>query len=371
MRTANAGGRILQASRHCQLPGRKPQCCLHLLQQLLQTERFRSERDVPLNCPRPPPMRSPLARQATLASYIVSICCLAQPFGTVRAEGFIYDASPRLEKSLAPSTEKIQISQLTDNSEFPKLPNGMPDLLKGLGDLRKKLAENAAASDSNGPMPAPTVLNMSRSAETPFTYYEKESGKNGLDVTKTCRAAANQSPTNNSIVDYRCSLVAFEVCMHRQMGVISQSQDSKKQCAIIQDLGGPAACRQPCLDAAALPKGGNEVVTTPEGTYSGLTKFAASCYSNLLKKEGGKLSACGRNEALQCLMNGSSSTDVNEAIRQERKNACGEYHIKHPNGACTPCAKGILRVDYDPKKIDLDPQYCTPNLAKAGHCHMN
>lgn len=175
--------------------------------------------------------------------------------------------------------------------------------------------------------------------------------------------------TGNSVIDTRCKLVAFEVCMNEEIGVISQSQDARKQCAIMKGLGGENACRQPCIKAAKLPVGGDGVVVTHTATYKELTPYAVSCYKKRMDSVGNKDNDCNYNHALQCLMNGSKSPDVNAAILRERKNACKSFQTTY-GGACVPCSGENVRVNYDPSTMDLDSKYCTPALAAAKYCTM-
>jgi hypothetical protein len=203
------------------------------------------------------------------------------------------------------------------------------------------------------------------SREDPYSFAKKNLPSNAAPASNCMEAVKNVPKTGNSVVDTRCSLVAFEVCMNKSAGIISQSQDSKKQCQIIQELGGAAACQQPCMDATKLPVGGSGVVTTARGTYTGLTPFAVACYNKTKSDD-----VCSHNEALQCLMNASSSEEINSAIRLERKNSCDELNRNQKNHACTACSAGGPRVDFDPKKPDLDQRHCTTALAAAGHCAM-
>jgi hypothetical protein len=183
--------------------------------------------------------------------------------------------------------------------------------------------------------------------------------------------------TGNSIIDTRCSLVAFEVCMHEELGVISQSQGAKKQCSIIKGLGGDSACLQTCIKAAKLPVGGDGTVRTVDvdgvvHNYNGLTRYAVSCYEETIKNidtADNLTNSCKKNIALQCLMNGSSSPIVNASILKERKTACKRFN-KTYSGGCVACAGESLRVNYDPAIIDLDSQYCTPKLAAEKYCDM-
>lgn len=189
-------------------------------------------------------------------------------------------------------------------------------------------------------------------------------------ATEYCMDSAKLIPkTGNPVIDTRCSLVAFEVCIYQKTGFISQSQGTKKQCAIIQGLGGATACQQPCIAAADLPVGGNGRV----GRYTGLTAAAVSCYNERIDRKDGvdkQRDACNQNLALQCLMNGSSSARVNEDILQERKNGCIVFHRIYGEG-CLACSGDKIRVDYDPTKIDLDSEHCTPALAAAKQCIMS
>lgn len=191
-------------------------------------------------------------------------------------------------------------------------------------------------------------------------------------ATKECMDDANNPTivpeTGNPVVDFRCRMVAVEVCVNKKTGFISQSQGTKKQCEIIQGLGGVTACKQPCSDAKHLPVGGNGVV----GNYRGLTSAAVSCYDETRKRIGGvdsKSDACNQNIALQCLMNASSSLDVNAAILRERKSGCKSFYNTY-GGGCVACSGEKLRVDYDPSIIDLDSEHCTPALAAKKHCTM-
>lgn len=213
-------------------------------------------------------------------------------------------------------------------------------------------------------------LVLERPREDVYSYAKKNSGSGDAPAGACMESVKKMPKTGNSVIDTRCSLVAFEVCMNKAIGTISQSQDSKKQCAIMQGLGGPTACRQPCIDATKLPVGGGGTVVTKENTYTKLTPFAVSCYEKIMNVPGGNVSACDRNEALQCLMNGSSVPGVNAAIRQERKDACTVFYRQNPKNVCAACYKGHLRVDYDSKKVDLDSDKCNPALAAAGHCAM-
>lgn len=206
----------------------------------------------------------------------------------------------------------------------------------------------------------------------PYSYAKDKTGVGGAAVEACRKSSLQASKTGNSVVDMRCALVAFEVCMHKANGVVSQSQDSGKQCKIIQGLGGPGACAVPCAEAAQLPVGGNGVVTTAGGRYTGLTQFAVDCYQDTLSKPGiNHDAACVRSEALQCLMNGSSSPQVNAAIRRERTEACAIMHRNSPNAICVACAGAVPRVDYAPGKIDMDARHCTPELAAQKLCAMD
>lgn len=185
-----------------------------------------------------------------------------------------------------------------------------------------------------------------------------------------CMESAKSIPkTGNPVVDTRCSLVAFEVCMHKATGIISQSQGTTKQCTIIQGLGGAAACQPYCTMAAALPVGGKGKAAL---TYTGLTPAAVSCYDDVMDRIDGvnkENDDCNHNHALQCLMNGSASPSVNAAILRDRKSACKSFNATY-GGGCSACAGDNVRVDYDPAKIDLDSKYCTPALAAAKQCTM-
>lgn len=171
---------------------------------------------------------------------------------------------------------------------------------------------------------------------------------------KACLLAAKAIPkTMDSVIDTRCSLVAFEVCMNKKSGIISQSQDALRQCAMMKTRGGPAACAQPCAAATLLPTGGSGVVDR----YANLTAGAVRCYENRMKDVGGEdaeRDACIVNGALQCLMNGSSRPEVNAAILRERKASCRSYAKQYPNGTCGACRNGEVAYDFDQMKAN-DP----------------
>jgi hypothetical protein len=188
-------------------------------------------------------------------------------------------------------------------------------------------------------------------------------------VGKCMASAKFTQKTGNPVIDSRCSLVAFEVCMNKETGIISQSQGTTKQCTIMKGLGGATACLQPCAEALALPVGGKGAVDR----YTGLTPAAVSCYNGVMDRltDGDESeNACNANVAMQCLMNGSSSPVVNAAILRDRKGECQSFYKRYPGKACVACFKDNLRVDYDPLKIDLDSKYCTPALAAAKQCTM-
>lgn len=205
----------------------------------------------------------------------------------------------------------------------------------------------------------------------PYSYAKNKSGVSDAVVKPCMDSAKKASQTGNSVIDMRCALVAFEVCIHKANGTVSQSQDSAKQCKIMQGLGGASTCQQPCAEAAQLPVGGSGVVTTPSGTYTGLTPFAVTCYKETLGKSSGIRSPlCARNEALQCLMNGSSSPEVNAAIRKERSEQCIIMHRESPQAVCAACVGDKPRVDYAPGKIDIDAKYCSPEMQAQKLCSM-
>lgn len=169
-----------------------------------------------------------------------------------------------------------------------------------------------------------------------------------------CMDAAKAIPkTLNSVVDTRCSLVAFEVCMNKATGVISQSQDAKRQCAMVKEIGGASACLQPCAEAIGLPVGGSGAVDR----YTGLTAASVSCYNATMSRIRGVNQAvdeCNVNQALECLQNASSSPSVNEAILRERKSACHAFSSTFPNEGCSACSGNLPRVDYEElKKHDV------------------
>lgn len=172
----------------------------------------------------------------------------------------------------------------------------------------------------------------------------------GNEAAKNCLIAAKLQPkSGNSVVDTRCSLVAFEVCMNKAAGTISQSQDAQRQCAMMKQIGGANACLQPCIEALVLPVGGNGVV----GRYTGLTTTSVDCYNNTLKGIDGKDEAvdeCRLNGALACLQNASASPVVNAAILRERKSACKSYSQSYPRNACGACVEGRLWSDYEEQK---------------------
>lgn len=196
-----------------------------------------------------------------------------------------------------------------------------------------------------------TVLGATRAAaqDVDTGLYTLKDG-----AAKACLASAKAIPkTMDSVIDTRCSLVAFEVCMNKKSGVISQSQDAQRQCAMMKTRGGATACAQPCAEAMVLPKGGSGVV----GRYANLTEGAARCYENRMKDVGGEdqeRDACVVNSALQCLMNGSSRPDVNAAILRERKASCKSYAKQYPNGTCSSCKNGEVAYDFEKMKAN-DP----------------
>ena len=171
-----------------------------------------------------------------------------------------------------------------------------------------------------------------------------------VQATGACLDSAKAQPkTLNSVVDTRCSLVAFEVCMNKSKGVISQSQDAKRQCAVIKEITGPNTCMQPCIEALGLPIGGDGVV----GRYTGLTKESVDCYNSSLAAILGKNEQedeCRLNNALACLQNASALPAVNAAILRERKNGCKSYASSFPGKVCVACSNDRLRVDYDQQK---------------------
>ena len=149
---------------------------------------------------------------------------------------------------------------------------------------------------------------------------------------------ASVPKTGNGVVDMRCSLVAFEVCMNRKTGIISQSQGAKQNCAIIKGIGGAAACKIPCDAATTLPVGGDGTA----GRYKGLTPAAVACYDQRIVAASNQttpsLKACGVNLAVTaCLYNGSSSPGVNAAILREAKAGCASFHKKYPGETCSAC----------------------------------
>lgn len=154
-----------------------------------------------------------------------------------------------------------------------------------------------------------------------------------------CMALDSSVPkTGNGVIDMRCSLVAFEVCMNRKTGIISQSQGAKQNCAIIKGIGGAAACKVPCDAATTLPVGGDGTA----GRYKGLTPAAVACYDQRIVAASNQttpgLKACGVNLAVTaCLYNGSSSPSVNAAILREAKAGCASFHKKYPGETCSAC----------------------------------
>ena len=167
---------------------------------------------------------------------------------------------------------------------------------------------------------------------------------------KACIASAKSIvKSGNSIVDTRCALVAFEVCMHEKSGIISQSQDAPRQCAMMKSIGGAQACAVPCAAVLALPTGGTGKV----GKYTGLTEGAVRCHDNVMSEgisDDPKTNACASSRALQCLMNGSASPAVNAAIQRERLSACRGFAKLYPDGGCGACRGSELGLDYDKLK---------------------
>lgn len=211
------------------------------------------------------------------------------------------------------------------------------------------------------------------SPRDPFAWATRKAGEaRAMQAEQTCRTRAQTFKVpGSSVAEYRCGLVAYETCMNAELGLISQSQDTGKQCTIIRGLAGDGACAQPCADAAKLPRGGNRAVTLPSGrSIGGLTEFAAACHQEILSKGGGPEAACMRNQALQCLINASADPAVNQAIRDERRAACRSWHDTHPGESCSACNGVEPRVDFDSRKIDLDPEHCNAKLAAQGQCVM-
>lgn len=205
----------------------------------------------------------------------------------------------------------------------------------------------------------------------PFAHAAERVGKPTAEAkAQACREAMKTVTVSGSgIAQMRCRLVAYETCMHRELGIISQSQDSARQCTVIQQLAGPTACGEPCAEAAKLPKGGGGVVTLSGGQrFPGLTAFAVDCYQGHASKLSLSEGSCGYNEALQCLTNGSSDAGTNDAIRALRRRSCERLNAEHPDQPCSACVKGAPRVDFDPRKPDLSARFCTPMLAAKGLC---
>ena len=159
-----------------------------------------------------------------------------------------------------------------------------------------------------------------------------------------CMAQNSSVPkSGNDLVDMRCSLVAFEVCMNQSTGIISQSQGAKDNCNLIKSVGGPNACQAPCAAAVALPVGGTESV----GRYKGLTPAASACYDERMvsasKQPTPSAKACGVNAAVTaCLYNGSSLPEVNAAILREAQAGCANFKSRFPNDSCQACVNWQL-----------------------------
>ena len=154
---------------------------------------------------------------------------------------------------------------------------------------------------------------------------------------------ASVPKTGNGVVDMRCSLVAFEVCMNQKTGIISQSQESRQHCTVLKGIGGAGACKAPCEAVATLPVGGEGVVAR----YKGLTPAAVACYDERITAAGkartASAKACGVNEAVTaCLYNGSSSRSVNAAILREAKAGCASFKSRYPKEICPACTNWQL-----------------------------
>ncbi|WLI91100.1 hypothetical protein Q4S45_08270 [Massilia sp. R2A-15] len=137
--------------------------------------------------------------------------------------------------------------------------------------------------------------------------------------------------------------------MQKSTGFISQSQDAKRTCALVKQLGGANACLQPCAEAMALKSGGKGIVDR----YSGLTEASVACYNNVMSTirdvdQGSD--ECRLNHALECLQNASALPSVNEAIVRERRSACKAFSTSYPNVPCSACHDGRPRVDYERSK---------------------
>ena len=205
----------------------------------------------------------------------------------------------------------------------------------------------------------------------PFAHAAKRVGREAADAQAlACRESVKAvTVTGSGIAQVRCRLVAYETCMNKALGIVSQSQDTARQCTIIQALAGPAACGEPCEAASRLPKGGSGVVSVKgAGTFTGLTPFAVDCFQGFADAGAVTEGSCAYNQALQCLMNGSAAPAVNDAIRALRQRSCKQYATDHPDQACSACSQGAPRVDHDPRKPDLSARFCTPMLAAKGLC---
>lgn len=217
------------------------------------------------------------------------------------------------------------------------------------------------------------TLSGSEVPRDPFAYAEKK----GTANAQTYQACRNKSlqyapATGNGAADFRCRLVAFEVCMYNEGKIQSQSQGSATQCQVIRGLAGPAACQKPCAEAAATKKGGTQTVTFRANQWPGLTEFAASCWAGKTKGLGGAelgRDSCAVSDALECLINASSDPKVNERIAQERRKVCQTLADDKSPVSCVSCVAGRPRIDYNTKRAELttvDPQALRDAIGQTG-----
>ncbi len=223
----------------------------------------------------------------------------------------------------------------------------MPPLAAIAGAERPEIAAAATAENTrplrleSQPIPA-SELAGSKSlviAQVDFGSYDAAAkNKRDTSASECLGQDAAIVKTGNSIVDMRCSLVAFEVCMNRKTGIISQSQEAKENCTLIKRVGGAGACKAPCDAVTGLPVGGDGVV----GRYKGLTSAAVNCYDTAIVRAGkesdpGKKACLVSHAVTACLYNASSLPEVNAAILREATAGCQRLTRNYPDGNCQSC----------------------------------
>lgn len=239
----------------------------------------------------------------------------------------------------------------------------------------------------------------------PYAHAEKMGTASPAMVAR-CRQESLTLPiaTGNSAADFRCKLVAFEVCMFKEGKVQSQSQDSANQCQVIRGLAGPTACQKTCEEASALKKGGSNTIVFRAFRFTGLTDFAAACWREKLERLQIDVSkdSCAVSNTMECLINASDTPSVNETIALQRRAMCQSLSQNDLAHQCGSCNGDRPRIDYNQKRDELtiaDPNalldaisrptdsaakrrekaqqidslnrnQCNPALAAQGHCKL-